>query len=276
MKCDAIVEKYQSQLELQYFHKENSGQGFSRNYGFEKAKGNYFVVFDSDCIIPPHYFQSVETALELENLDAYGGPDKADASFSIVQKAINYSMTSLFTTGGIRGAKRHAATYHPRSFNMGISREVYQKTGGYAITRKGEDIDLSIRILKAGFKIGLVSEAFVYHKRRTSLGQFFKQLHFFGRARVNVQRLHPGELKLVHLFPLLFTLGLLATLLINPFLPECGRIGALLYSIYFGLIFIDSTVRNRSLIVGLVSILAAVVQLSAYAIGMIREIARSN
>jgi glycosyltransferase involved in cell wall biosynthesis len=274
--CEAVVDQYVDRLNLHYFFKENTGQGFSRNFGFAKAKGDYFLVFDSDCILPPAYLQIVDDHLTREPLDAFGGPDKADESFTIVQKAINYSMTSVFTTGGIRGRARHAGPYHPRSFNMGISRAVYEKTGGYIITRMGEDIEFSIRIIANGFKVGLIEEAFVYHKRRTSLWQFYKQLHFFGRARINVSRFYAKEIRLVHFFPVFFLSAWLAMLpawfIHRPFF----FLGVGVLAFYFFLIVLDSAIKNKNILVGVVSIIAATVQLSAYAIGMVTEYLKGN
>ena len=155
---------------------------------------------------------------------------------------------------------------------MGISREVFEQTGGYNLPNKGEDIDFSIRIIEAGFKVGLIEEAFVYHKRRTSLKQFFKQLNFFGQARINVNRLHPGELRLVHLFPLIFTLGIPLVAILIPLVPELGRLGLAVYLLYFLLIFIEGTIRNRSIVVGVVGVFASIVQLTAYAAGMVAEV----
>ncbi len=269
--CKTEVDSFSEKLDIRYFFKENTGQGFSRNFGFQQAKGDYFIVFDSDCILPESYLQNVEDNLSKEPLDAFGGPDKAEQSFTIIQKAINYSMTSIFTTGGIRGNRKHAGTYHPRSFNMGISREVYDKTGGYIITRMGEDIEFSIRIIKAGYKVGLIEDAFVYHKRRTTLGQFYKQLHFFGRARINISRFYADELKLVHFFPLFFLTGWLALVLSWFVYKPLFIVGLSIATIYYWLIFMDSTIKNRSLPVGVLSVVAATVQLSAYAIGMVAE-----
>ncbi len=213
----AIVDSYTDRLDISYYFKENAGQGFARNFGFERAKGDYFIVFDSDCLIPPNYLETVKNYLLDEQLDAYGGPDGSHPSFTPVQKAISYSMTSPFTTGGIRGNKKHIGTFHPRSFNMGISREVWEKTGGFILTRLGEDIEFSIRIHSLGYKIGLIPDAVVYHTRRTDFFQFYKQLHFFGRARINIYKHFPSELKLVHFFPAFFTLFLLLSLFFNLF-----------------------------------------------------------
>ncbi len=272
--CEDIAANYSDRLDLRYYFKKNSGQGFSRNYGFERARGDYFIVFDSDCLIPPHYLRAVDTALSYQWLDAYGGPDRADSSFTTVQKAISYSMTSLFTTGGIRGRKNHVGTFHPRSFNMGISRAVYEKTKGYIITRMGEDIEFSIRIIEHGFSTGLIENAFVYHKRRTSLSQFYKQLHFFGRARINISRYYPKELKPVHTFPAFFTLALGTYLISGLLSPALFYLGSVAFGTYTLLLFFDALVQNRSLSVALMSIAAAFTQLTAYGIGFMSESVR--
>lgn len=271
-KCDDVVNKYSKTLDISYYFKENSGQGFSRNYGFERAKGDYFVVFDSDCLIPNHYFQTVENYLDEHKLDAFGGPDKAHESFTNVQKAISYSMTSPFTTGGIRGNRKHVGTFHPRSFNMGISREVFEKTNGYIITRMGEDIEFSIRIIENGFESGLIEEAYVYHKRRTNFWQFYKQLHFFGRARINIRRFYKSELKPVHAFPALFTVGLIVYLFSYLIHPQLFIIGSGLLVVFTLLIFAHATFQNKSIIVGVLSIAASFTQLIAYGVGFITEL----
>lgn len=274
IKCEDIVNTFKTQLDLTYYFKENTGQGFSRNFGYERAKGDYYVVFDSDCIIPPNYFEELEKALDEKYLDAFGGPDKSHPSFTDIQKAISYSMTSLFTTGGIRGNKKRVGIFHPRSFNMGISRQVFEKTRGYIITRMGEDIEFSIRIINSGFKSGLVENAFVYHKRRTNFRHFFKQLHFFGRARINIYRFFPSELKPIHFMPAAFTLfcgfTILSAIISSKLFYLCSGI-LLLYSL---LILIDSTVKNKSLKIGFLSIAAVFTQLTGYGIGFLTELKR--
>ncbi|MBO6497480.1 MAG: glycosyltransferase [Roseivirga sp.] len=271
-KCLEVVNTYRSKLNLQYFFKENSGQGFTRNYGFAKAKGDYIVVFDSDCIIPKDYFKEVDSFLESNKVDAFGGPDKAHPDFNDLQKAISYSMTSPLTTGGIRGNKKHVGKFHPRSFNMGISKEVFEKTQGYKITRMGEDIEFSIRILKEGFSTALIPNAFVYHKRRTSLSQLYKQLHFFGRARINVNRFWPGEVKLVHLLPLFFVLGLLVWLSTLWLYMPLFKVGAALLYLYFTIIFWHSTLKSHNINVGFLSMISSFMQLLGYGMGMIAEV----
>jgi glycosyltransferase involved in cell wall biosynthesis len=266
-----IVDKYVNLLDLKYFVKPNSGQGFSRNFGFEKAKGDYFVIFDSDCLIPANYLEIVSDYLYEHKLDAFGGPDAAHDSFTPVQKAISYAMTSPFTTGGIRGNKKHIGQFHPRSFNMGLSREVWEKVGGFILTRLGEDIEYSIRIHEAGFKIGLIPDAKVYHKRRTSFIQFYKQLHFFGRARINVYKHFPGELKLIHFFPAVFTCGLITAILINIFYWPLAFVCNFLILVYFMLIFFHSWQVNKSLKVAFLSIIAAFIQLTAYGLGFMQD-----
>ena len=224
--CRHIVEKYANRLPVRYFDKSNSGPGQTRNYGVERSTGEYVIVLDSDCIIPPGYLQAVEDELKREPADAFGGPDRAHASFTPVQKAINYAMTSFFTTGGIRGgSKKKMDKFYPRSFNMGIRRDVYLALEGFSKMRFGEDIDFSIRIFKGGYRCRLFPEAWVWHKRRTDLKKFFKQVHNSGIARINLYKKYPESLKLVHMLPAVFTLG----------------VGLLLLLLLIGLVCLAST-----------------------------------
>jgi len=266
-----VVNGFSTQLNLRYFVKENEGQGFTRNFGFERAEGDYFIIFDSDCLIPEDYLQVVRDSLNTSYLDAYGGPDDAHHSFTPTQKAISYAMTSPFTTGGTRGHKKGIGQFHPRSFNMGISRQVWEKAGGFIITRSGEDIEYSIRIHSMGFKIGLIPEAKVYHKRRTDFLQFYKQLHFFGRARINVYKFFPGELKLVHFFPAAFTLFVLFSLIVNlpgwAIAPFCNY----LLAVYILLIFFHTWLKNRSIKIAFLSVIASFTLLVAYGLGFMQD-----
>lgn len=268
----AIIDSYADKLDVKYYFKENAGQGFARNFGFERAKGDYFVIFDSDCLIPEDYLEIVKNYLYEHHLDAYGGPDAAHKSFTPVQKAISYAMTSPFTTGGIRGNKKHVGQFHPRSFNMGVSRQAWEEVGGFILTRLGEDIEYSIRIHDHGFKIGLIPEAKVYHKRRTSFSQFYKQLHFFGRARINIYKHFPKELKLVHFFPAAFTVFMGLTILLNLFYWPFAAICNVFVLIYFLLIFFHSWSVNKSLKVAFLSIISSFIQLTAYGLGFIQDL----
>lgn len=279
----AIVESYRERLNVHYYVKPNEGQGFARNYGFQRAKGDYFVIFDSDCLIPPDYLNKVKAFLDDTPLDAYGGPDAAHESFTPIQKAISYSMTSPFTTGGIRGNRKHIGVFHPRSFNMGVSRKTWEQVGGFRLTRLGEDIEYSIRIQSAGFRTGLIPEAVVYHKRRTDFKQFYKQLHFFGRARINIYKHFPAELKLVHFFPALFVVFLTILLLLNlyrlstapntPWVPEAVcRFGNLLLAGYALLVFFHALWRVRHVYIALLSVGASFIQLIAYGLGFIQDL----
>ena len=210
--CEEICKRYEKKLDLHYYFKPNSGRSETRNYGMDRATGDWFIIYDSDVIVPPQYIATVRKALQDNPVDCYGGPDAADNSFTDVQKAINYSMTSVMTTGGIRGATKNKKKFSPRSFNMGISRACYQKIGGYK-NMIGEDIDLSIRIQQAGFKTTLIPEAYVYHKRRVDLRKFFRQVNTFGKGRVLLGEMHPGSLKPVHLMPAVFVIGNIALVL---------------------------------------------------------------
>ena len=282
--CKDVCDKYAGKIDVKYFMKKNSGPGQSRNYGAERANGEYLIVLDSDVVLPEGYLKAVDDELNREPSDAFGGPDCAHDSFTETQKAISYSMTSFFTTGGIRGGKKKLDKFYPRSFNMGIRRDVYKRLGGFSKMRFGEDIDFSIRIFKAGCKCRLFPEAWVWHKRRTDMRKFFRQVYNSGIARVNLYKKYPESLKLVHLLPMVFTVGVILLFLIACF----GRImmvygnpadfyswyylvvGALSPILFFSLlIFIDSSIRNKSLPIGFISIGAAFVQLTGYGFGFI-------
>ena len=280
--CKKVCDKYADRLDLHYYYKENSGPGQSRNYGAERAKGDYLLILDSDVVLPKGYIRAVSEELNREPADAFGGPDCAHESFTDTQKAISYSMTSFFTTGGIRGGKKKLDKFYPRSFNMGIRRDVYQELGGFSKMRFGEDIDFSIRIFKAGKRCRLFPKAWVWHKRRTDFRKFWKQVYNSGIARINLYKKYPESLKLVHLLPMVFTVGttcLLLLILSGLFLlciPILNIIGSLLVMIglmplllYSIIICVDSTMQNNSLKIGLLSIAAAFIQLTGYGCGFI-------
>ena len=295
--CKDVCDKYADILVLHYYAKENSGPGQSRNYGAERANGEWLIILDSDVVLPEGYLKAVNDSLKHtgsgpmcnESLHivpdpvCFGGPDAAHPSFTPVQKAISYSMTSFFTTGGIRGGKAKLDKFYPRSFNMGIRRDVYQQLGGFSKMRFGEDIDFSYRIVEAGYSPKLFPEAWVWHKRRTDFKKFFRQVYNSGIARINLEKRHPGTLKLVHLMPTVFTVGTIGLILISAvgralmhyvdrdqFYWMCFApwIPIILYSI---VICIDSTIKNKSLKVGLLSIPAAFVQLMGYGLGFIES-----
>ena len=295
--CKDVCEQFAGILDLHYFYKENSGPGQSRNYGAERAQGEWLIVLDSDVVLPEGYLENVELEIHTSlPCDAWGGPDTAHPDFTPVQKAISYSMTSFFTTGGIRGGKAKLDKFFPRSFNMGVRREVYHELGGFSKMRFGEDIDFSYRIVEAGYKTRLLPSAWVWHKRRTDFRKFFRQVYNSGIARINLTKRHPGTLKLVHLLPTVFTLGVIGCLMLfglgvamyaygewldaNGLRPTdnmhqgvgfvfciLALFPLLLYSL---IIFIHSSIKNRSLWVGLLSIPAAFTQLMGYGLGFIK------
>lgn len=263
--CEEVVKKYADVLPVRYFTKPNSGPGQTRNFGAERAQGDYLLILDSDVLLPTDYLSILSQYLSTTPVDAFGGPDRAHESFTDMQKAINYGMTSFFTTGGIRGGKKKLDKFFPRSFNMGIRREVYQALGGFRAMRFGEDVDFSYRIVESGYTTALIPEAFVYHKRRTDLKKFFRQVHNSGIARVNLSILHPGTLKLVHLLPAAFTVGVAVLLVLGVFLPWAW----MLLAAYSLLIFVDSWRLNGSFEIGVMSVAAAFVQLIGYGSGFI-------
>lgn len=267
-----IADKYITRLILKHLHRPGLGISESRNLGVKNARGEIIVFFDSDCIIPPQYLEIVKTSLLAFPLDAYGGPDKADHSFNNTQKAISYAMTSLFTTGGIRGKKKHVGQYQPRSFNMGIRKDVFNALGGYSGLKVSEDIDLSIRLVKSGYRSGLLDDAYVFHKRRSTFYKFFRQVLSFGSGRIDLQLRHGDALKLVHLLPSLFTTYFFGGIIFSLF-SKCffwfWLSSLLTYSVA---VLIDSSVQNRSLKVGFMSVYAAFVMLIGYGLGMIKAV----
>lgn len=278
--CEQVCKKYAGRLCLRYFAKANSGPGQSRNYGAERAQGEYLIILDSDVVLPPGYLKAVDDELAANPADAFGGPDRSHPSFTPTQKAISYSMTSFFTTGGIRGGKKKLDKFYPRSFNMGIRADVYRKLGGFSKMRFGEDIDFSIRIFKEGCRCRLFPEAWVWHKRRTDLKKFWRQVYNSGIARINLFKKYPESLKLVHMLPMAFTVGVavlllgiaagLAGWLFYPafkYLALCALLPLLLFSL---IIFADSAVQNRSLGIGLRSVAAAFIQLTGYGCGFLQ------
>lgn len=264
--CKQVVKKYTEMLDVHYFEKPNSGPGQTRNYAAERSRGEYLLILDSDCILPETYLAAVEAKLQREPADAFGGPDRAHDSFSDVQKAINYAMTSFFTTGGIRGGKKKMDKFYPRSFNMGVRAEVYKALGGFSAMRFGEDIDFSIRIFKGGYRCRLLPEAWVWHKRRTDLKKFFKQVHNSGIARIDLYKKYPESLKLVHLLPAVFTVGVVMVLLVAFICPW----SLLLLALFAVVIFIDASIRNKSIKIGALSVIAAFIQLTGYGSGFLR------
>jgi len=266
IKSEELAEKYKSKLNLKYFFKENTGAGQSRNYGMERASGNYFIIFDSDCIIPNNYLVEVEKTLVLNYTDAFGGPDSAHESFSDIQKAINYSMTSFFTTGGIRGKKKAVGKFQPRSFNLGISKKAFVQTKGFSKMKIGEDIDLTFRLWQFGFDTQLIENAFVYHKRRSTFKQFFKQTFAFGKGRPFLNRKFPDTAKLTYWFPSLFVIFVAVSVIFglwfSPFVFN-------LLGFYFVVIFIDSLVKNKKISVAFLSIVTTIVQFFGYGLGFL-------
>ncbi|CAM1363561.1 Glycosyl transferase family 2 [Tenacibaculum litoreum] len=265
---EEVVKKYTSKLNLNYFYKDNSGAGASRNYGMERASGNYFIILDSDVIVPPQYLSEVKKALEYNYTDAFGGPDAAHPSFTALQKAINYSMTSVLTTGGIRGKKKAVGKFQPRSFNLGLSQIAFSKTKGFDNLKVGEDIDLTFRLWENGFETQLINKAFVYHKRRSTIKQFFKQTFAFGTARPILNKKYPETTKLTYWFPSLFIIGI-DFAIIAAFFWYWQLLT--FYGIYFTCIFLDSLLQNKNLKVALLSVVTTITQFYGYGLGFLES-----
>ena len=275
--CRLTVESFSEILKVRYFWIENIAQGFARNFGMKQAKGQYFVLFDSDCIIPLHYFEVLDQAIKERKFDAHGGPDAAEENFSNFQKAINYSMTSVLTTGGIRGKLKDPSKFQARGFNMGLSKKAFETTKGFVDPNRGEDIELSMRLKKMGFRLELVEEAFVYHKRKNTWGSFFRQSYSFGQNRINVSRYHRDAVKLVHLMPAVFLIGwimVIGLLVIGNWFPAFSVLvtsGLLIYELWILAVFVHATYLNKSIWVGFLSVFTAFGQLSCYGAGLMTE-----
>ncbi|WP_456867349.1 glycosyltransferase [Galbibacter sp. BG1] len=268
ISSEEIVNDFKDTLNISYYFKENSGPGDSRNFGMQKAKGNYFIILDSDCILPPQYLEEAQNALAQNYVDCYGGPDAAHKSFSDLQKAINYSMTSILTTGGIRGGKKAVNKFQPRSFNMGLSKKAFEVTGGFGKIHPGEDPDLTIRLWKAGFETVLIPQAFVYHKRRISWEKFYLQVQKFGLTRPILNKWHPETKKITYWFPTFFVFGLAFSLLmwfagVSIFLK--------IYGLYFLAIFIDALLKNKSLKIAFLAVYAVIIQFFGYGLAFVKS-----
>ena len=268
IKCEEVIQKYEDKLAISYYYKENSGPGDSRNYGMNIANGDYFIIFDSDCIIPKEYLTEVSNALKKSYVDCFGGPDKALSSFSDIQKAINFAMTSFITTGGIRGGSEKIDKFQPRSFNMGLSRKAFETSNGFGNIHPGEDPDLSFRLWNLGFETKLFPKAYVYHKRRIDWDKFSIQVNKFGKARPILNSWYPQYTKLTFFFPSVFIIGLLAGLVLLIFNYD---LLLQLYFIYFLLVFLISTYQNKSLKIGYLSAVAVWKQFYGYGTGFLES-----
>lgn len=265
-KSDTLVEAYKDKFPITYIDRENQGPSLARNTGMESANGEYFLFVDSDCILPHQWMEMIIQELKTRPVDCFGGPDRAAGSFNDVQKAISFSMTSFLTTGGIRGGLRHVDKFYPRSYNMGISRKLYREMGGFPVTRMhpGEDMVFSIELMKRGYKTALFNSAYVYHKRRTTLKQYLKQVYCFGYTRYIISRVYPETRKFFYWFPSIFLFGTLFLLFTGALLHLFFLIPL---AILFFLIFTVSANANKSTNVGLLSVITSIIQLAGYGWG---------
>ena len=269
VSSEGVIEDFKDKLNISYYYKENTGPGDSRNYGMKMAKGNYFLILDSDVILPSNYLKEVDIFLSSNFYDCFGGPDAAHKSFTDLQKAINYSMTSLLTTGGIRGNKQAVNKFQPRSFNMGLSKKAFLESGGFGLIHPGEDPDLALRLLKEGFETILIPEAIVFHKRRIDWNKFYTQVNKFGKVRPILNSWHPQSAKITFWFPALFILGFLFSVILG-LLGFTLFIG--LYIFYFLIIGIDAGLKNKSSYIGIAAIIATFIQFLGYGVGFLNSI----
>jgi len=268
LTCEKVIEKYSQGLLISYYFKQNSGPGDSRNYGMKRAKGEYFIILDSDCVLPTHYLKTVKQNLSTTFVDFFGGPDAAQDDFSVVQKAINFSMTSFLTTGGIRGGGEKIGTFQPRSFNMGMSKKAFESSGGFDYIHPGEDPDLVFRLWEKGFKSGLINEAYVFHKRRINWSKFFIQVNKFGKVRPILNQRYPEYRRLSFWLPSLFIIGIDISLI---FLLFGFYYFILIFIVYLSIIFFCSTYSNKSIKIGSYTIIAVLIQFYGYGLGFLQS-----
>ncbi len=268
LSSESIINQYKDFLDISYYQKSNSGPGDSRNYGMKKARGNYFIILDSDCILPPEYVRVMNRSLSQDYVDCFGGPDAADDSFTNIQKAINYVMTSFLTTGGIRGRKKQVNKFQPRSFNMGLSKKAFEDSCGFGDIHPGEDPDLVLRLWDLGFKTRLLPDAFVYHKRRISWSKFYTQVHKFGLVRPILNKWHPASAKITYWFPTLFVLGVILSFV---FAALGVKLFLIFFYLYCGILFLHSSILNKNGIVGFLSVFAMCIQFYGYGTGFLKS-----
>lgn len=276
ISSEKIIDRFKDLLSINYIQQENTGQGFARNHGMAQARGEFFVVLDSDVIVPASYLEVLNKAISDRGLDAFGGPDAAASDFSNLQKAMDYAMTSFWTTGGIRGKLKDPSKYQARGFNMGVSRKVFEQVGGFVDPNRGEDIEWSIRIKKAGFKLELVEEAFVYHKRKNTLWSFAKQAFSFGGNRVNVSRFHPEAIKLVHLLPTFFLIFLISIIVNAAFLKFLLIPQLVVFGVWVALVIYSASWKFQSILIGVLALLTSLIQLSSYGAGLVFELLKKT
>jgi len=264
--CKHITEQYSGILDVKYYFKLNSGPGDSRNFGMSVANGTYFIILDSDCILPQDYLKEVDKYLEQNYVDCFGGPDAAHESFTDIQKAINQSMTSFLTTGGVRGGSEKLGKFQPRSFNMGLSKKAFEASKGYGKIHPGEDPDLSIRLWKMHFRTDLIPNAYVFHKRRINWEKFYKQVNKFGKARPILNKRYPEYAKMMFWFPSVFMLGLMVSFLLLFFNI---KLFIYVYILYFAALFVEGIIKTKNVKISFLTLIAAFIQFSGYGAGFL-------
>lgn len=263
------ISNFEESLDIKYFKKDNSGPGLTRNYGAARAANEWLVFVDSDVIVEKDYIEHIKNDILTIPCDAFGGADKAHKGFNLMQKAISYSMTSVFTTGGIRGSKKAVSKFQPRSFNMGVKKAVFEKVGGFSEMRIGEDPDLSMTLWENGFTTAFFDDIAVYHKRRVDFGKFSKQVYQFGCARPILNQRHPNYVKISFAFPTLFMLGYVMGFL-EYFILDRGIILSF-YGLYTFLVLFHALLLTKNISIAGMAVISTYIQMFSYGYGFLKS-----
>ncbi len=274
---EALINSWQEKasFSIKYISQENKGPGAARNHGLEKSIGELILFIDSDCEAHPKWIETIVDEYHKSEFDACGGPDGGKKDFTLLQKAIDYSMTSFFTTGGMRGhSEKMISKFYPRTHNMGVKRDKYEAVGGFGNLRHGQDIEFSHRIRTSGGKIRFIKNALVYHRRRTSLRQFIKQVFNWGVARINLGKIDTAMLEPVHFLPSLsILLSLFIILIIYQLDWGISEIFLLFFS-PLSIICLLGALNKKDLRVFPILLLVIPIQIFGYGLGFLQAYIR--
>jgi GT2 family glycosyltransferase len=169
-------------------HKVNLGLSVARNTGIAMATGHLVAFTDADCRADQDWLYYLVAELLEGEFAGVGGPNLLPPEDSPVAAAV------LVSPGGpahVMLDDREAE--HIPGCNMAFWKSALLEIGSFdpIFTRAGDDVDLCWRLQQAGYKIGFVPAAFVWHYRRSTVQAYLKQQHGYGEAEALLVRKHP-------------------------------------------------------------------------------------